>query len=271
MDKKVKNQDELKEEYESTLNDFSNEKKDIPQYEVKKQSKFTSNVPHDEIIPLETNYINEVYTSKKYSLEVDPFNEYNMTENQKTFIRNFVEYNNIPNAAKLSGINEEEALNYYKLMSTQNEIKRIRLARYHRNFAGKMVSLDEIGSYLTAVLIDEVPASERIVGQNKLKVVELLIKVNELKTKVINDPTVIDTIDVEEQIKNLSLSSIENLIKNASKSNTNNNSSIEKDEIISQIQELNDERLTTDEISDLKAMSMESLVEILNSLSDTKN
>lgn len=272
MADKVKSQEELKKEYENKLDDFTNSDTPQEKFEVKKKEKFDSNVQHAEIKPLSDNYVNNVYTSKIYSLDVDPLNEYNMTDNQKLFIRNYGEYGNIPIAAQLTGIDENEALTYFRMVSTQNEIRRIRLARYHRAFAGKVVSLDEIGAYLTALLIDEVPTSDKLNSQNKLKVVELLIKINDLKTKVINDPTIIDTIDVEEQIKNLSLSSIENLIKNSNKkSDKSSGNNEEKDDLISQIQELNDERLSAEEISDLRAMSIESLVEILNSLSDTKN
>lgn len=266
-------QEEL-DDYDRGIQEFNNTvSPELPKYEVKQNKKtFKESFNESEIQPLEENYINEVNTSPKYSLEVDPTNIYNFTDTQKAFIKNYCEYNNIPIVAQLCEIDEKEALTIFRMLSVQDEIRRIKLARYHKSFALKTLTLNEIGGYLTAIVMDEVPISDRINSNSKMKAVELLIKINDMKSKVINDPTIIDTINIEDQIKDLSINSIQQLIVNANNPSTvKNQIDNNKEDIICQIQEQNDTKLTPEELSELRAMSLDSLLEILNNMTNTKN
>ncbi len=275
MSEKTKTDDEnYSEKVDKDISEFSNTvSPETQKFDVTKKLKtFKPSVNPHEIQALEDNYINEVKTSPKYSLEVDPENQYNFSDEQKEFIKTYCEFNNLPLTAQLCKLEEDEALNIYRMLSVQAEIRRIRLARYHKSFAGKMLNISEIGGYLTALLMDEVPISDRINTNSKMKVIELLVKINEMKSNVINDKTIIDAINIEDQIKDLSLESIQQMIATATgKTPIKTELDQNKEDIICQIQEQNNERLTTAELGELRAMSLESLVEILNNMTSIKN
>lgn len=272
MDEKPKSPEEINEDFKKDKEEFSNK---LPEKQISKsvidKSKEKPSFNYDDIKPLQNNYIAELYKSAKFSLDVDPLGEYDMTDKQKTFIKNYVEYGNVPLAAQLSEIDEQEAMVYFRKDSTQFEIRRIKSARYHRVFAGKMLTLDEVGGYLTALIMDEVPVSERVKPTEKIKVADMIIKINDMKSRAMNDPITIDAIDVEEQLKSLSLSSIQSLIdssKNYSNKSTGNEYSVDKqkEEIIEQIQKANSAALTISEKDQLNSMSLDALLEILDSM-----
>lgn len=166
-------------------------------------------------------YSEMLESTPKYSLSVDPENKYDMTEAQKKFIKFYIDTKNINFAAELAGITSEEALAYFASYSSQQEIRRINLALFHRQFNAKMLTLDQIGAYLTSLLSGvNVPLADQLKSSDKLKVVDLLIKLNELKDRALNDPSVVAFSDIDTQIKDLSLTTIKQLLANTKKKNT---------------------------------------------------
>ena len=55
----------------------------------------------------------ELETNPEFSLDVDPTDKYSMSEEQKTFIKNYVEFKSIPMAAELSGLDIDTAKSYF--------------------------------------------------------------------------------------------------------------------------------------------------------------
>lgn len=162
---------------------------------------------------LQNAHLQELETNPKYSLDVDPENKYGMSEVQKTFIRHYVNFKNVNTAAELTGIDQEVAKQYFVAWSSQQEIRRINLALYQRQFANRLITLDEIGGYLTSLLTGEfVPMGEQLKINDKLRVVQMLIDLNKFKSGAIQDPTVIMARDINLQLKNLSVTTIRQLI-----------------------------------------------------------
>ena len=163
---------------------------------------------------LQQAYVSELDTNPKYSLSVDPEGKYGMSEQQKTFIGHYVNFKNVNTAAELTGIDQDTAKQYFIAYSSQQEIRRINLALYHRQFASRLISLDEIGGYLTALLTgDNVPIADqpKNIGE-KLAIVRMLIDLNKMKMDSIQNPSLIMANDIDIQIKNLSLATVRQLL-----------------------------------------------------------
>ena len=163
---------------------------------------------------LQEAYVSELDTNPKYSLTVDPEGKYGMSDQQKTFIGHYVNFKNVNTAAELTGIDQDTAKQYFIAYSSQQEIRRINLALYHRQFASRLISLDEIGGYLTALLTgDNVPIADqpKNIGET-LAIVRMLIDLNKMKMESIQNPSLIMANDIDVQIKNLSLATVRQLL-----------------------------------------------------------
>lgn len=155
----------------------------------------------------------ELETNPEFSLNVDPTDKYSMSEEQKTFIKNYVEFKSIPMAAELSGIDIDVAKSYFVAYSSQQEIRRINRAMYQRQFSHKLLTIDELGGYLSSLITDEnVPLADRVKTMDKVRIAQMLIDLQTYKNDGIDDPSKIIDADIEGEIKNLSVKSIKLLI-----------------------------------------------------------
>lgn len=212
-------------------------------------------------------YMNELITQPDFSLEVDPLNQHGFSEEQKSFISHYVNYKNLMTAANLTGIEFSDAKKYLNNYAIQTEIRRINKALYHRQFARKLISLEEIGGYLSSLLTDEfIPIADQLPSTDKLKVVNLLLKLNEMQKEAINDPEVLLEKDIDYQIKELSLDTIKNLLSqksiNDSKNKEVKNNKNKKEELINCINK--DDVLTLEEKAYLESLSTKELLKLLN-------
>jgi len=200
-------------------------------------------------------YLAKLNTDPEYSLEVDPTNKYSLSNDQKSFVKLFLQYNNIPIVCELLHIEESVARGYLLQVDIQNELNRIKRARYHRQFANKLLDVNQVGGYLSSLLTDEnVPVYEQLSMKQKLHVAELIIKINDMKNKAIDNPRdFIETKAVEEQVKEMSPKDIKKLINSSQDKKT----SLEKELIITQLNKDND--LTDEDIEYLRSLSLDEL------------
>lgn len=204
-------------------------------------------------------YKNQLESNPQYSLEVDPLDKYKFSEEQRNFIKYYIQLKNVPAAADLAGIDKAVANQIFMMYNTQQEIRRINLAMYHRQFSNKMLSIDEIGGWLTSILMDEnVSLSDTLSTKDKLAVAKILIELNTLKRDALANPEIIDYTEVEEQLKDLSVNSIKQMLSNANSKKSRE----EKDKILEAIQETHD--FSTEEMAYLKSLPMKDLVELMN-------
>ena len=167
---------------------------------------------------LEKLYRKELETNSKFSLKADPDGKYGMSEQQKTFIEHYTNFKNVTTAAELTGIDLTKAKEFYIAYDTQQEIRRINLAMYHQQFNTRMLTLDEIGGYLSSLIVDTfVPEGDKVKTMDKVRISQLIIDLHKLKDASLNDPNILMVKDLDVQIKNLSLSTIEALIKESTK------------------------------------------------------
>lgn len=204
---------------------------------------------------LETSYLKELDENPKYSLEVDPQGKLGLSEEEKKFVQLYVDYKSIATVAEFMEIKMEIARAYYLSYKCQQEIRRINLALYQRQFAARLLTLDEIGGYLTSLLTDLfVPNGDKLKSTEKLQVVKLLIDINRLKIESLQNPEILMVKEIDTEIKNLSISTIKKLITQ-DKLN-------EKDKLISQLEE---DPLSPEESAFLSTLPTNELLDLIES------
>ena len=218
----------------------------------------------DELNALEEGYIEKLDTDKRYSVSViDPDDKYNLSQSQKDFIKYYVNWKNIPLASKMAGIDKDTGMQYYNTYGVKREIDRISMALYHRAFAVKMLNLDEIGGYLTSLVMDiNVPEADKLNVKDKIGVMKLLAEINEKKQKAIADPSNIIDVDITEQLTDLSVGAIKTMIATSS----NGKDRKTKEQLIEEIKDLNDGRLSMEELSHLSMLPVKDLIQMVSRL-----
>ena len=179
----------------------------------KKKENLYDNLMTEEFKQKQIEYLDTIKNNPQYSLIVDPENKYNLTLQQKEFIGLYCEFKNIQLAAMMSNLELEEAMTLYSSYPCQQEIRRINLAMYQTQFANKLISLNELGGYLTSLLCDAVPSGDKLSPSDKLKVAQLILDLNKTLKETPNEVKDIVDIPIDTQIKDLSIKSIKALLE----------------------------------------------------------
>ena len=204
----------------------------------------------------------ELASNPEYSLEVDPTDKYSMSDAQKEFIKNYVEFKSIPMAAELSGIDLDTAKAYFLAWSSQQAIRRINKAMYQRQFSHKLLTIDELGSYLSSLIEDEdVPLADRVKTTDKIKIAQMLIDLQLYKNQAIDNPDRLLDLNIEGEIKELSVKSIKMLLYQKKKEGKDN----EKKDARDAIDAIgSDEALLPEEEAFLKTLSADELLKLID-------
>lgn len=202
-------------------------------------------------------YISTLDNDPEYSLEVDPTNLYEFDDRCKIFIKNFIDLKNLDLAAEMANISREESIDLFNSYAFKQEVARINRAIYHRTFANKLLTIDEIGGYLTSVLTNQVPVSEQLTGKDKVNVAKMIIDLNKMKLDAFEKPEIIDIDAINEKLNSLNTSDIKKLISNEEK----------KDEALSEKKQLiemisNKFKITQEEKKSLETLDIKQLKEL---------
>lgn len=220
----------------------------------KKKKKQEVMLTQEQSTALQQQLHQELETNPEFSLDVDPTGSLKFDSAQKAFIAYYVQFKSIGTAADLAGISMDEAKILFADYKSQNEIRRINRALYQRQFAAKLLSVDALGGYLSSLLTGEnVPFADQLKTGEKLKVVELLLRLNELKAGM-TDPKELQQTDISIQIKELSVNAIQQLL-------VQNNTMKEKNKAISSI---DDGSLTMEEKDYLRSLPLPELLQMIN-------
>lgn len=223
----------------------------------KKNNELT--IPGSNLNELQSAHIDELNSNPKYSLEVDPSNKYNLSDIQKQFILNYVNFKNVNTAAEVTGYVQDDANKFFASYACQQEIRRLNMALYQRRFASKLISIDQIGGYLSSMLTDEyVPLAEQLSPSEKLRVIDTIIKINELKANAFNNPGNILHANIDEELKNMTITTIQQMIVQSGKPNKNN-------EVIIETLNNNDV-LSPEEKAYLETLPTNELIKLANSI-----
>lgn len=143
---------------------------------------------------IQKEYDNKLSTEPTYSLEADPIGEYGFTNKEKLFVKYMVEYNDIKYVGKILKIPEIELQKIYFKYGIKEEIVRINSAIKHQQLSRKMLTLSELGGYASSIVMDECPEHERVDGKLKLRYMDMILKIHDAQSKVIDSPEVLDIV-----------------------------------------------------------------------------
>lgn len=207
---------------------------------------------------MDLDYV-EKLNEPKYSLNIDTENKYNFNEVTKIFIKNYIQTKDIKLASSLSNLNVEDGFDIFKRYEVQNEIRRLSCAIAQRKFLNKMLTLDELGGYLSSMLTEEYNQfGMQLSIDDKTKIINTLLKIIEMKQNAIDEPATIISEDLDTQLKNLSVNTIKNLLNEYDEND-------KKNEIINSID--SEHKLTKDELESLYSMSVKDLLNFIDDIS----
>lgn len=204
------------------------------------------------------NYIDAIENDDEFSLNVDPTNKYLFKEEERKFIELYIEYKNLNIVSSIMLVPLEQLISYLNNYNIKQEIRRINRAQYHHQFKNKMLSLEEIGGYLTSLIMDDkVSETDKLSTRDKVSVAKTLIDIHKLKEESKQSPSVILNAEIktiENDIKDLSISTIKTMIEENTK---------KQNDDVKNLVDTTFSRLTPEEESYLKSLSKEELLKLL--------
>lgn len=221
----------------------------------KKKKAKPVDITDEELHEIVSSYNQLTTTDAEYSLEIDPLKKYNFTDEQIDFIRYYSEFKNFVLVADMMGCGTDEVVKLYNSPHVIQELFRLNRARYHNMFATKMLDVEQLGGYLTALLTDQVPIADRINSSEKLRVVNSLLQIQQLRREALDDPSLMTSGDISTQIKDLSVEAIKNLLAVA-----------EKDKAIDV--EVVQDTLSEEDKTRIENMSTDEILKELNTLTE---
>ena len=128
---------------------------------------------------------------------------------------------------------------------------------------GGSVTLDQMGAMLTSYILDQMPAAERLSTKDKMSAMKMVMDIHALKQKVVEEATPIDAVDVESQVKDLSVDALKALIQ---KTKVIDNENDEKEEMIKALD--NESALSNDDLHYLRSLPVEELKKLVDEQQD---
>lgn len=218
-----------------------------------------------EVIKMSQDLQTELETNPKYSLNVDPENTYNMSEEQKNFVKLYVQYRDMNIVATMLNIEFKDAVDIFKSYSVQQEIRRIYRSLTLRQFQGKTLTIGQIGGWLSSLITDDfVPEADRLKTMDKVRVAQILIGLNDAKRFAFDNPETVVVKDFEEEVKELTTDQIKHLIMLT----TSDNKDTAKDELVAKIKTLRE--VLPEEAMYLKTLPIKDLLAEIDKLTQKK-
>ena len=228
---------------------------------MEKKKESTIYVPANEVEDVKNQYLQKLDDDPQYSLQVDPLGVYGMNDEEKMFINLYLTFENVIMVCQMLDIPEEAGKKYYLRTDIQAEIERLKIARYHHQFSSKILDIDEMGSYLTSLIMDQyVSKNDRLNPKNKLKAVELLMHITKMKYDIFNNSSpreLIDMVEDKEQVKEMSPKKIKELITKSQESKLD----IEKEVYIDKLKTYGE--LSKEDIEYLYSLSIDELKKLV--------
>ncbi len=160
------------------------------------------------------DYLKDIDDDSDYSLSVDPHNVYDLSDEHKQFIKLYLQYNSLSKVCSLLDIEPHVAKDYLLRYSTQSELRRLNLAIHHRKVATRIISYEDLGSYLSSWLIgDNITEDDKLKGPEKLRLVKLLLDWHKGMQEIRDRPAVVLDVSVEEELDQLKAVDIKELLQ----------------------------------------------------------
>lgn len=198
--------------------------------------------------------------------DVDESGSYSFTEEEKLFIRLWVEFKNLNIVAESMSISNEDASKMFSNYYVTSEIRRLEKEVTKLRLAQKIMTLDEMEAYLSSLVIDySIPMGERVSPRDKLAAVKLLMEIKQIKGEAFQgNTTVINALPTADKLDSLSTDAIRALISADDASQT----AEEKEKIINELISISN--LSTEEKLELRGKSVKELQDLLTKWESTK-
>lgn len=159
-------------------------------------------------------YLEELSSDTRYSLSVDPENQFKLDAEHKQFIELYSQYNNLAVVCELMNIELHLGKDYLLRYSTQHELRRLNLARYHRQIATQIIAYQDLGSFLSSWLIgDSITESDKLKKSEKMQLVKLLMDWHKGMREFEQNPAEIIDMTIEEELSELKATDIRELLQ----------------------------------------------------------
>lgn len=210
----------------------------------------------------QTELLAALDSDPRFSLEPDPTGQLHLSKDQKKFIKCYDEFRSIPLAANMAGLTEEEGREFFFDPSCKAERIRINKVKNYRKFSKRLLTIDEVGGYLTSLLLDEdTSAGDALTQKDKLQITRQIIDLNKLKAEALQNPRIIENVDYSDVgIQDLSPEDLKNLINQTKQSK--DDITAEKNRLIAEINA--DGNLDTVDIEYLWSCNVNELQQLLN-------
>lgn len=181
---------------------------------------------------------------------IDADNLYNWTDIQKKFLEYYIQTKSLKASCAMSGYSELDASVFLLSFDAQKEIRRINTAMTQMQFQQKMATLNDIGGYLTSLLQGYTTQAEQLNVQEKMQVVDMLLKVHKIQLDAIKEPQTIIARDLNVDFSKLSIKTLKTLIDNYNSQD---------------VDMIMNSNLSPEEIANIKSQGKE-IAEIINNL-----
>lgn len=144
----------------------------------------------------------------------DEFKVHKFTDIEKEFIVTWLNTYNLDIVKETLDMSNKDVMKIFNNFYISKEISRLEKEIALYRTSQKIMSLDEIQSYLSTWILDyDIPISQRLSSKDKLEAIKLLEKIKEYKDKAFDgDLEVIDVIPNEEELDNLSINDIKKIL-----------------------------------------------------------
>lgn len=200
-------------------------------------------------------------------LAKDKSTGHSFSETERKFITLWIEFKNISLVAQMMKLEQDEILSMLSEKAVRNEIDRISAMRVKKRFAERIMTLDDMEGYLTSLVTDKgVPFAERLNEKDKLNALKLLLEVKDMKAGGLAEPSTLDNLPIEDEIKELSVDTIKELLSRK----IDNPKALEENRAIRQKAVLAIPNATPNESADISSMTPKELLNMLDRLEKEK-
>lgn len=183
-------------------------------------------------------------------LNLDDF-EYKFNQDEKNFIYVFEKNNSLEKTSKQLNMPLENCTRVYSDPKIQEAIKFLRLQKHREIFNTKMMTLEDIGKYLSNAILD---LSGEIPFRDKLDATNLLINVHKTMNDIQKDPIEINSYNIlSTQVQNLTVNDIKNLLYEKPQDHVDESMFVSETKNLEVIDKLNKKHIVDEKIKSSKS------------------
>lgn len=145
----------------------------------------------------------------------------NLSNSQRDFITIFYQTNSLNMTKNLLNLSVDDVVFLYKDPLVRDILRKLEVERQKKLFKRKMLSLEELGIYLSNHLVDyDLPLSEKFDNKEKLDASKLLLDIHKTMNSYVENPNVLmsqTNIKNELNIEKLEVSELKELLSKLDK------------------------------------------------------